>query len=44
MEAHRAKEALKTLSNRNRRGASDDDDDKTVCRILELEKANLARP
>ena len=41
MEAQRAKEALKAISSRNRRGA-DDDDDKTASRIVELEKANKA--
>ena len=36
MEAQRAKEALKALSSKNRRGA-DDDDDKIASRLVELE-------
>ena len=41
MEAQRAKEALKAISSKTRRGA-DDDDDKTASRLVELEKANKA--
>jgi hypothetical protein len=41
MEAQRAKEALKAISSKTRRGA-DDDDDKAASRLVELEKANKA--